>query len=356
MKSLLLLSAVTFLYPDPVLCEKGSNSHMSKHISNFPKTFNASQVGEEPWLYIDNPSTIEYLSGDISTRVIPAIYILVVITGLPSNAVVLWTLLSKTKIFSSAILYFSLALSDLLFLVTLTFKIRYHLNGNNWTLGETMCQVVTASFYGNMYCSILNHVCISISRYLAIVHPLTYRSLPKRKCAIGICILVWACFFAAMVPVFFITQSYALPQIGNYFSTCHDVLAHNPEKKLLLKFYSVLLPVWGFFIPLIVASFCYISILRNLDRSEQIWYWYMKMTGLFFLIFIICFTPSNVINVVHYIRLYSVGKDDFYVYYNIAMCFSSLHSSLDPFLFFLSTKSSRLHFNATSKRQILSMS
>ncbi|KAK6494877.1 proteinase-activated receptor 3-like [Huso huso] len=354
MKRLLLLSAAVFLYLDPVLCENGSNSHMSD-ITNVLKTFNASPVGEEPWLYIDNPSTIEYLSGDISTLVIPAVYILVVITGLPANAVVLWMLLSKTKTFSTAVLYFSLALSDLLFLVTLTFKIHYHLNGNNWTLGETMCQVVTASFYGNMYCTILNHMCLSINRYLAIVHPFTYRSLPKRKCAIGSCILVWACFFAAMAPVFFITQSYTIPQIGNSFSTCHDVLPHS-EKRFLLKFYSVLLPVWGFFIPLIVASFCYISILRNLDKSEQIWYWYMKMTGLFFLIFIICFTPSNIINVVHYIRLYSIGKDDFYIYYNIAMCFNSLHSSLDPFLFFLRTKSSGLHFHASSNRKILSTS
>ncbi|XP_054571135.1 proteinase-activated receptor 3 isoform X4 [Eptesicus fuscus] len=135
-------------------------------------------------LHVNN-ATMGYLRSSLSTKLIPAIYILVFAVGVPANAVTLWMLFFRTRSICTTTFYINLATADFLFCATLPFKIAYHLNGNNWVFGEVMCRATTVIFYGNMYCSILILACISISRYLAIVHPFTYRRLPKRTYALG---------------------------------------------------------------------------------------------------------------------------------------------------------------------------
>ncbi|XP_039614346.1 proteinase-activated receptor 3 [Polypterus senegalus] len=288
-------------------------------------------------LCLQNNRTMQYFKSKLSTQIIPAVYIILVIIGIPSNVAVLWKLLLTTRKFSTATLYFSLAISDLLFLVMLTFKIYYHLNVNDWTLGEWMCKLVTACFYGNTYCSILNLMCISINRYVAIVHPFTYKSLQKKTCVTCSCLLVWITFFAATIPIFYMKQSYFIKPLK--ISTCHDVLPHD-KGDLLKLLYFVLLPVGGFFIPLCVTTFCYISLIRELSKSDEKWFHYVKTMTLVFIIFLICFTPSNIILVSHYIQLYKTENEDFYVFYNVAACLCCIHSCLDPFLYYFMPKSS----------------
>ncbi|XP_039470695.1 proteinase-activated receptor 3-like [Oreochromis aureus] len=89
-----------------------------------------------PALHLLNNSTVGYLGGSLSTRVIPIIYTLVVTVGIPANMCLLVTKIRKV---SSAILYCSLAVSDLFLLLSLFFKAHYHFHGNHWVLGETAC-------------------------------------------------------------------------------------------------------------------------------------------------------------------------------------------------------------------------
>ncbi|KPP59064.1 proteinase-activated receptor 3-like [Scleropages formosus] len=279
---------------------------------------------------------MDYFTGILSTRLIPATYAMAVVVGIPSNALILGTLIVKAKTFSTAVLYLSLAVSDLLVMFTLTFKIHYHFSGNNWVFGEAFCQVVTACFYGNLYCSIHMHMCISIKRYLAIVHPFRYKSLPKHTCTIWSTLAVWAVFLVAMVPEVLIRQSYFLPQLG--ITTCHDVLPKAEEYYTLLLYYKMGITCLGFFIPFIVTVISYVSIIYHLNKSHHDWIYYIKMSTLVFIIFTVCFTPSNVLYFVHSMKLYTSREEYFYIYYNVALCLCSLHCCLDPFLFFLMSR------------------
>ncbi|KAM7368669.1 hypothetical protein PAMP_012982 [Pampus punctatissimus] len=297
-----------------------------------------------PTLLLGSNSTARYLTGTLSTRVIPIIYILVVIVGIPANVAILATLGTKIRRVSSALLYCSLAVSDLFLLLSLFFKAHYHLRGNHWELGETACRVVTACFYGNLYCSAQTLACISIKRYLAIVHPFMYKTLPKRMCTVGVSLAVWVVFGAAVVPELLVEQTYWLPELGHI--TCHDVLPLAYRSHKFLLNYNLFLTSFGLLVPLVVTVMCQIWIICELKRSHLDWGMYVKASSLVFVIFMMCFTPAGVLHFLHLVQLSVNRMENLYVYFNVAVCLCCLHASLDPFLFLIMSKSvnSRLHF------------
>ncbi|KAM4810420.1 proteinase-activated receptor 3 [Rhinophrynus dorsalis] len=281
-----------------------------------------------------NNSTKVYLRSKISTVLIPVLYTAVVIIGVPANAIVLWMLFHHVRSVCTAVFYTSLAISDLLFCLMLPFKIVYHLNGNNWMFGETMCRAMTIFLYGNMYCSILLLTCISISRYVAIVHPFIYRSLPKLTYAVLMCALVWIIVLVYMIPFSITKQTYYLKELN--IVTCHDV--YDTVGDAFQFYYFISLAVFGFLIPFSIVAFCYFSIIRSLATNNHKRLWYIKITVLFFVIFSVCFTPSNIILIIHQVTYHYRNIDDMYGIYLVALCLSSLNSCLDPFLYFLLSK------------------
>lgn len=285
-------------------------------------------------LHVSN-ATLGYLSNSLSTKLIPAIYILVFAVGVPANAVTLWMLFFRTKPICVTIFYINLAIADFLLCATLPFKIAYHLNGNNWIFGEVMCQATTVIFYGNMYCSILLITCISISRYLAVVHPFTYRGLPKRTYALVTCGLVWTTVFLYMLPFCILKQDYYLVQQN--ITTCLDVHNTYESSSAFQLYYFISLAFFGFLIPFVVIIYCYTAIIRTLNAYDHRWLCYVKASLLILVIFTICFAPSNIILIIHHVTYY-YNTDGLYFIYLIALCLGSLNSCLDPVLYFLMSK------------------
>lgn len=306
-----------------------------------------------PQLRLLGNSSAGYLRGSLSTRVIPIIYILVVVVGIPANVVILFMVASKVRKVSSAILYCSLAASDLLLLVSLLFKVHYHLYGNNWVLGETACRVVTACFYGNLYCSAQTLACISVKRHLAVVHPFFYKRLPKRTCATLVSVVVWGMFGVGVIPELFVQQTYQLPEVGG-ITTCHEVLPLDSASHRFLLYYYLLLTFFGLLVPLVVSVVCYAKIIHALNQSQHDWAMYIKASSLVFVIFLVCFTPAGVLNLVHYVQLSMDGTDSLHVYFKVAMCLCCLHACLDPFLFLFMSKSagSKVYFKPFKSKSL----
>uniref|UniRef100_A0A6J0UGA4 Proteinase-activated receptor 3 n=1 Tax=Pogona vitticeps TaxID=103695 RepID=A0A6J0UGA4_9SAUR len=292
-----------------------------------------------------NNITMEYLTSSLSKKLIPAIYIAVVLIGVPSNAITLWMLFFRIRSVRTAIFYTNLAISDFLFCITLPFRITYHLNGNNWIFGEAMCRIMTAIFYGNLYCSTLLLTCISLSRYVAIVHPFTYRNLPKRLLSTLTCGILWTVVFLYMLPLITTKQTYYLDQLN--IITCHDVYNTCEALSHLQHYYFICLAIGGFMIPLCIVIFCYVSIIRTLKAYNMKWFWHIKVSLLILSIFAICYTPSNVLLFAHHMNYYYNSKDSLYVFYLITLCLSSLNSCLDPFLYFLMSKINNNNNNST---------
>lgn len=231
-----------------------------------------------------------YVSSSLSTKLIAAVHVLVFAVGVPASAVTLWLLFFRTSSICTTTLYINLAIADFLFCATLPFKIAYHLSGDNWVFEEVTCQATMVIFYGNMYCSIPMLTCISVSRYLATVHPLTSRGLPKRTCALTMCGLVWEMVFLYLLPFFILKQEYYL--VHRDITTCHDV--HNTCKPSSpFQFYNFIsLVVFKFLIPFVVITYCHTAIIQPPKAHDHRWLWYVKVSILILVIFTNCFAPA----------------------------------------------------------------
>ncbi|XP_054908438.1 proteinase-activated receptor 3 [Poeciliopsis prolifica] len=300
-------------------------------------------------------SAIEYLKGSLSTRVIPIIYLLAVIVGIPTNITILCLLATKIRKVSSAVLYCSLAVFDLFLLVSLFFKAHYHLLGNNWVLEEAACKAVTACFYGNLYGSALTLACIAVKRYMAVVHPFMYKTLPKQRCIAWAVLALWLVFGASVVPQMLVQQTFWVSQLNR--TTCHDVMPLNYDSHKFLLFCNLTLAVLCLLVPMVVTTVCFVKILNALNRSHYDWAMYIKSSSLVFTIFLLCFLPVGVLHFLHYVQLSAGGADSLYEYFNMAVCLCCLHACLDPFFFILMSRSAGSKmFSLTFKGTNLSVS
>ncbi|XP_013886043.1 proteinase-activated receptor 3 [Austrofundulus limnaeus] len=295
-------------------------------------------------LQLLNGSAIGYLTGPLSTKIIPIFYVIVVTVGIPANIVILRLLVTKVRKVYSAILYSSLAVSDLLLLLSLSFKAHYHFSGNRWVLGEAACRIITACFYGNLYCSALTLACITVKRYLAVVHPFMYKSFPKMTCTAWIIVAVWGVFGVAIIPHLLVQQSFWVSDLKR--TTCHDVLPLDFNSHNFLLYYNLVLTVLCLLVPLVITVVCFIQIITELSRSHFDWAMYIKASSLIFGIFVVCFLPAGVLHFLHYMLLSVRGTEHLYVHFNLAVCLCCLHACLDPFLFFIMSRSTspKLYF------------
>ncbi|XP_058245331.1 C-C chemokine receptor type 5-like [Hemibagrus wyckioides] len=105
---------------------------------------------------------------------LPTLYSIVFIVGFIGNGLVLCVLVKYHKRSISDVCLFNLALSDLLFLISLPFWAHYATT-TQWSFGSFMCHAVTALYMLGFYGSIFFMILMTIDRYAVIVH--TYTSL-----------------------------------------------------------------------------------------------------------------------------------------------------------------------------------
>lgn len=303
-----------------------------------------------PLLHVnpEDPVTT-YTTGILSTWVIPLSYILAMLVGIPSNAYILSFLRVRLRAKSlyTVILYLNLALSDLLLLLSLALRVHYHFNGNNWIFGEISCRLITALFYGNVYCSAQTIACISLRRYMAVVRPFLYRRLAKTTLAAWTCMALWFLFAAAILPELLVRQSYQVNQLG--VTTCHDVLPLKEKSHSPLVLYRMMMICLGFIVPFLICVYAHVAVVYHLQQSGCDWKPFIRVSTVVFVIFVVCFLPSGILHIAHYIRLYSSGGDELYGHYRVAVCLCCFHSCLDPFLCLLISKT------ATSELQFISL-
>ncbi|TWW57160.1 P2Y purinoceptor 1 [Takifugu flavidus] len=113
------------------------------------------------------------VSFSFSGKFLPPVYILVFFIGLVANGWGLRSLLKNwKKLGNISIFVLNLGISDVLYLLTVPFLVVYYLMRSRWIFGQTFCKITRFCFNLNLYGSIGFLTCISVYRYLAIVHPM----------------------------------------------------------------------------------------------------------------------------------------------------------------------------------------
>ncbi|KAF3701766.1 Proteinase-activated receptor 2 [Channa argus] len=301
-------------------------------------------------------ATSDTLKSSFTTIVLPIIYIIVFVVGLPANAMAIWVFLFRTqKKHPSAIYMGNLALADLLFVIWTPLKIAYHLNGNNWTYGEPLCKVLVSFFYGNMYCSILFITCLSVQRYWGVAHPLSQQR-KNNKIAVGVCVAIWAFIWLTSTPLYLYDHTAKLKDPN--ITTCHDVnIIYDPLNPFpsvqLPYYYFIFMGLVVFLIPCIVIVVAYVLLLRalgnNMEESTAKKNRHRAVVLIITVLvtFLVCFIPSNIMLVLHYSMLKVGEVNNGYGFYIATLCLASLNSCLDPFIYYFVSEDFRSHVKNT---------
>ncbi|NXG24960.1 PAR4 protein, partial [Grallaria varia] len=271
------------------------------------------------------------LGSAVTVRLLPGLYTLVLLVGLPSNALALWVLATRAERLTSTVFLINLAAADLLLALVLPFKISYYLLGNHWPFGEGLCRLTTAFFYGNMYCSVLLLTCISLDRYLAVVHPFSSRPFRTPSLAAWTCAGVWLCSAVLPLPLALRRQSY--PLLGAGLTLCHDVLPRHRDDAFYF-YYFVGLVGCAFALPLLLVLLSSCAVLRVLLRARRRYARPAKLTALVVFTLVAFHAPSNLLLLVHYGSSCPERRGRLYLAYMLSLALSACNSCADPFVYY----------------------
>ncbi|XP_072458550.1 P2Y purinoceptor 11 isoform X2 [Notamacropus eugenii] len=176
-----------------------------------------------------------------------------------------------------------LAVSDLFYAFSLPPLVFYFYPPKHWSFGEAACLFERFLFNCNLYSSIFFITCISLNRYLGIVHPFFAHSHVRPKHAWAISLTGWGLVAALAAPTFKFSRL-VLPQNGTE-AHCHVNQPEGCTKCLGTArndhlqdywIYSLVLAVLGCGLPFLLTLLAYSAIGRtiltnpNITRSEKL--------------------------------------------------------------------------------------
>ncbi|XP_045905465.1 C-X-C chemokine receptor type 1-like [Micropterus dolomieu] len=228
----------------------------------------------------------------------PAIYvtlclilIAIFLLAIPGNLMVGWVISTSRQALTPSDMYlFHLTVADGLMALTLPFWAVAMVQG--WVFGDFMCKFLNLVIEANFYTSILFLACISIDRYLVIVHASESLSSRQRKRSWILCAAVWALGWALALPALFYDAS--KPNSASQKMVCSENfnIGRASSWRLATRLFR---HIFGFFLPLGVMIACYsVTIARLLHTRGFRKHRAMKVIIAVVIAFLLCWTPYNI--------------------------------------------------------------
>ncbi|KAI5608154.1 C-C chemokine receptor type 5-like, partial [Silurus asotus] len=221
---------------------------------------------------------------------LPTLYSIVFIVGFVGNALVLCVLVKYRKRSNvTDVCLFNLALSDLLFLISLPFWAHYTAIAE-WIFGSFMCHAVTALYMLGFYGSIFFMILMTIDRYTIIVHAHAslfskYRSV---RASIVLILFTWALNLGASLP------NISFSQVKN--NTNGWTCGVEYPGIAWMSFSYIEMNILGLIIPLSVMVFCYsriVPILMTMKSQKK--HKAVKLILVLVIVFFLFWTPYNIV-------------------------------------------------------------
>ncbi|KAK9538048.1 hypothetical protein VZT92_005609 [Zoarces viviparus] len=286
----------------------------------------------------------------------PIFYSVVFIISACGNSLVLYVICQRKQKFNSTSVYLvNLALSDALFTLALPGRIIYYIRHFDWPFGDLLCRLTTLLFFTNTYAGIGFMTCISLDRYLAMVHPHRLQCLRSVRVVRRVSCVVWAVVSLQVAPLLF--RSMLREHQGR--RTCMEYF--NFEGSRFTPYLLLLACVVSFCCPLAVIAGCYAKINLKLRAAAK----QNSMTGrsrrnhrvntiilLILLTFIACFSPYH-LNVMQFMarKIHHQATCEelraFKVSLQITVSLMNFNCCLDPVIYFFAIK--------TYKKRVLSL-
>ncbi|XP_066480851.1 lysophosphatidic acid receptor 6-like [Tiliqua scincoides] len=287
-------------------------------------------------------------SADFQYLLFPVVYSLVFVLGLAGNLFVLvYFLRTRSATAPANVFLVNLATIDLLFVLTLPFRITYHALHNDWVFGETLCKITGCLFFANLYGSSLFLTCICLERYVAVVHPLRHLQFRQLRYRVVAAVVVWAVLVGAIL--YLALRGPLTSPFPDGRTACLENFSSGSWKGRISSV-SIFAAVVGFLLPLVLIGVCYSLIAWRLLASpamqpgSQAAKRKALRTVLVVLgVFLVCFAPYHLVQLVHTLgRVGILGGCPLiratYVARRITMALTSLNACLDPLVYYFAAE------------------
>ncbi|KAM9785561.1 P2Y purinoceptor 1 [Neosynchiropus ocellatus] len=244
-----------------------------------------------PFMSIMNRTSCLTVDRGFESRVLPSIYMLVFLIGFPANIWGIKSLLQKWRKLGHVIVFIlNLGLSNVVYLPTVPFLVVYYFMKSEWIFGDTFCKMTRFCFNLNLYGSIGFLTCISVYRYLAVLHPMRVMGRLKVVHSVTISVLVWLLVSVQSLPDITFPKSFSKSRV-----TCYHTTTREKIHEYLV--YSVGWTLTGFCLPFCVMLGCYGRVITYLCRRNTIdklvKQKVMTMLVITVVLFSVCYVPHH---------------------------------------------------------------
>nr|XP_020456381.1 C-X-C chemokine receptor type 2-like [Monopterus albus]QBP14643.1 C-X-C chemokine receptor type 1a [Monopterus albus] len=264
------------------------------------------------------------------------INIFIFFLAIPGNLLVGWVITSSRQTLTPSDVYlFHLTIADGLMALTVPFWAVTVLQG--WIFGDFLCKLLSLIFEANFYTSIIFLACISVDRYLVIVHASETLKSRQRMCSRLLCAAVWALGWALALPALFNDAFELHGDPGRM--TCSEKfdMGSATSWRLATRGFR---HIFGFFLPLGVMIICYtITIARLLHTRGFQKHRAMRVIIAVVVAFLLCWAPYHITMMVDTLMRARMIPFDCAVRRSVTMALSVtntlalLHSCINPVLY-----------------------
>ncbi|CAI5648537.1 P2Y purinoceptor 1 [Oreochromis niloticus] len=304
----------------------------------------------------NNCTPVEY---DFEHKILPSIYTVVFIIGLGANGWGMKSILQKQKKVGNNVFLLNIGLANFLFLPTLPFLSAYYFMNSNWIFGDAFCKITRFCFNLNLYGSIGFLTCISVDRYLAIVHPLKAMGMITVRNSVAISVVVWLLVSVQSLPdMLYLKTSASNTTNTSETAKCYHTTSTKYVEDYLI--YSLGQTLTGFCIPFFILLGCYGHVILVLCQSntidKEVKQRSLKLLFILILLFSVCYIPYHIFR---NLNLYARGllkkekcpswNNGVFSAHQISRGLVCLNSILNP-LVYLHIMDISTHFNQLLRR------
>lgn len=257
-------------------------------------------------------------------------YGLVVLLGVPGNALVVWVTGFCMPRSVTSLWFLNLALADLLCCLSLPLLMVPLAHDDHWHFGPLACTLVKGLFYLVMYCSVLQLVLISVDRWMLVTKPVWCQNHRRPKQAAFGCVAVWILALIGSIPQFVYTKEIKAGEEKRECLTVHTVLS--AWMITCFRFFV------GFFLPFLVIVVCHLVVYcraeRGLTRGRTRSKRTLKVIIAVVLSFFLCWLPLHIVDFLYLVTpAHSSKRPRVYLAHVLTLCLAYFNSCLNPMLY-----------------------
>ncbi|KAF3700031.1 P2Y purinoceptor 11 [Channa argus] len=234
---------------------------------------------------------------------------------------------------TGVVLSCNLAISDLLYVLTLPLLIVYYSMGKHWIFGDTACKVERFLFNCNLYVSIFFIMAISVNRCVALTCPFFTRSRVEPIHVKLISVIIWITVGVISYPVLKFATTH---NDRNNNTICVSDLGNKSERAHFA--YRIFLAVFGCFIPFLVTFTSYFVVIRVAWKNVSITTLEKRKIALLVMsvvvLYALSFLPYHFFQIYHfYLKLQNRAICWVYYMYQVGKGLAILNMCIHPVLY-----------------------